>query len=240
MPLMKALKSVRQKNRKPQWRPAWIAIALGLTVTAIPARSECQSPSAAAGATSTTVYRCPEAQVPGMQNPVNPGPDKTTVVERGSADIPWFTPQPTRTADPLIPPQPKAPAETKPEDKEVVVEIEPVPLEKPQAAPAKTKTETAGPEAKPETAKPKTAKAKRAKVKLGKAKHAKARLAHQKRTKTKPAIAETKAKTRTAKAEAEAEPEQVKTEPAKADDKVITWTRKDMPLGSRVKNWLGF
>ena len=52
-------------------------------------------------------------------------------------------------------------------------------------------------------------------------------------------VSQDKRKSRTAKAEPA--PEQIKTEPAKSsDDQVITWTKKDMSVGSRLKNWLGF
>jgi hypothetical protein len=266
-------------------RPALVAvIACGVMAAAIPARSECQSPSAASGATTTTVYRCPDEDATGMQSPIVVDPGKTTEVERGSADDPWFEPKPTKTTDPIqtsntpldkkedaaeAPPasvQPASPAaakaETNPPDAPAVTggkaartettaatKEEPVPADaqgttddEPAQATEKAEASPADPPAaevtKKKAVKPKqvekekTVKAKPAKKKLAKVKRSKAKLANKtKLAKAKPAKA--------TPVEAKAAPDPAKTEPAK-DDKVVVWTKKDMGLGSRVKNWLGF
>ncbi|MGE4251125.1 MAG: hypothetical protein AB7F09_17190 [Parvibaculaceae bacterium] len=249
MPLADVVKPMRQE--KPRWLepPFWVVLTLAILAGVIPARSECLSPSATAGATTTTVYRCPDGDASTGQHPAIVEPGKTTTVERGSADIPWFEPKPTTTADPIV--APKAPAAGKKED---VVKVEPKPEAAPEPTPAKKDVvkveplpeEAAAPEAaKPEAVKPTAtkAKAKATKTRLTKAKRTKAKVA--KRTKAKSEerskgkLARNK-RTKTQAAKAEAKPEQVKTEPAKADDKVVTWTKKDMSIGNRIVNWLGF
>jgi hypothetical protein len=258
MPLAKAAKPVRQENQKPRWLSGWLVLTLATLGTAMPAWSECLSPSAEAGATTTTVYRCPEGNASAGQQPLIVEPGKTTTVERGSAEIPWFEPKPTKTTDPIA--MPKATPQKAEEDK---VKAEPVPAKsaEPTVIPppkAEAKAPVAEPEAaaadakatvdtEPTAAKPKAkaaeaklTKVKRTKVKLAKAKRSKAKLAKAKRTKPKLAQEKrTKAKTKTVKTQPTPE-QQVKTEPAKADDKVIVMTKKDVPLGGRIKNWLGF
>jgi outer membrane biosynthesis protein TonB len=213
---------MRQGSQSLRWLPALTTtVIVGVFGAIMPAQGECLSPSAEAGATATTVYRCPEGDAAGTQSPILVDPEKTTEVERGSADLPWFEPKPAKTGDPIE--TMKAPLGNE-EKKEDLVKISPPPAEvaKPEAADTPL---AAAPKAK--TAKPKPAMAKPAKVKLAKAKRTKSKLARKKQ-----------AKTKTAKAQASQQP--VKTEPAKADEKVIVWTKKDMPIGSRIKNWFGF
>lgn len=229
------------------WLPVVPIIAVAVVGTITPARSECLSPSSAAGATSTTVYRCSEDNAADAPSPLIIDPDKTTEVERGSADLPWFEPKPTKTEDPIktskSPPEKQAPLEKKEDVAKIAppaaeaVESQPVDKDVPPVEAVKTKEpETEPPKAEePETeppkiekAKPKPALAKPIKVKVAKAKRTKSKLARKKLAKTKTAKAQT--------------PQQqpVKTEPAKSDDKVVVWTRKDMSLGNRIVNWLGF
>ncbi|MGE0006871.1 MAG: hypothetical protein AB7S92_14910 [Parvibaculaceae bacterium] len=217
-----------------------MVLALGLFAGAAPGLSQCLSPSAA-GKTTTTVYRCPggtQEPRPVEQSPLIVDTGKTTTVDRGPADIPWFAPRTTRTANPIA--MPKASGEKKdaaaakaapkdaagaPPAKEEMVDLEPSSGE--ASEPGKTKPAAAKPEKK---TKKKLTKAKRGKakaVKKSKAKKARSKIAKAGRTKS-----------RTAKAGKTAE--EVKTEPAKSDDKVITMTKKDMSLGNRIVNWLGF
>ena len=313
MTLAEALMLVKREN----WRPLpWLAMAIALSGATLPAYGECVSPSAAAGATTTTIYRCPEGSSAGPQ-PTIVDPGNSTDVERGSADVPWFGPKPTRTADPLAAPnavsQPNPPedvAKTEPVpvtvDKPATSEAPPLaatPAEAPEKAPGAVEGNTAaasatpeippatkapaaaaevpaadkmpaatgGDEAAPKAAeaepadadvsepettsaeskpvkakatKAKHAKAKHKKLKLAKSKRAKAKLVEEKRGKAKAAKTtetetEAAATGKTAKtAKREPKSEQV-TEPAKGDDKIILMTRKNMPLGSRIKNWLG-
>jgi hypothetical protein len=264
-------------------RPALAAVIVcGVMAAAIPAHSECQSPSAASGATTTTVYRCPDEDTTGMQSPIVVDPGKTTEVERGSADEPWFEPKPTKTTDPIqtsntpldkkenaveAPPAPvqsakpaTTKAETNPPDAPAVTggkaaRTETTAVTKGEVAPADAQattedepaqatekaeadpTDTPAPAVKKKKAvkpqqveKAKTVKAKPAKKKLAKVKRSKTKLAKSKPAKATPEEAKT-AKTAT---------DPAKTEPAKDDDKVVVWTKKDMGIGSRIKNWLGF
>lgn len=290
MPLAKALKRMGTDKRMLRRSLACAVVVFGLFGTG-PARSECLSPSAEAGATTTTVYPCQEETASGQQPVIvdtgKADSGKSTVVERGSADIPWFEPKPTATADPIGLPKAASENEKKEEPaqpKEEIVKIEPVPMEAPEKAepeptdakvkakavePEATEAEPAPAEAKPartkvtkaKSTKTKMAKAKRTKVKLARTKRTKARLAQDKQTQTKTATAEPaepelkpakterakaklakvkRAKTKTVKTEpAEPKPEPAKTEPA-TDSNVIVMTKKDMSLGSRVKNWFGF
>ena len=127
MPLAEVSMPVRQENPKPFRLSFGVALALGLFAAAVPVRSECVSPSVEAGATTTTVYRCPEGDASAAQGPAIVEPGKTTTVERGSTDIPWFGPTPTKTSDPIA--MPKAPAGDKKED---VVKADPDPKTQPQ------------------------------------------------------------------------------------------------------------
>lgn len=218
------------------WLPVVPIIAVAVVGTIMPVRSECLSPSSAAGATSTTVYRCSDDNAAATPSPLIIDPDKTTEVERGSADLPWFEPKPTKTEDPIktskSPPEKQEPLEKK----EDVAKIAPPATEAVESqavdkvVPPEEAAKTEEPETEPpkiEKAKPKPAVAKPAKVKVAKAKRTKSKLARKKQ-----------AKTKTVKAQTAQQP--VKTEPAKSDDKVVVWTRKDMSLGSRIVNWLGF
>jgi hypothetical protein len=258
MPLAKALKRMGTEELKLRGSLACAVVVFGL-FGAAPAWAECQSPSVDAGSTTTTVYPCREESATGGQQPIIVDTGKadsgnSSVVERGSADVPWFEPKPTTTADPIGLPKTASENEKKQEPvapKEEIVKIDPVPVEPPErteAEPTDAKakiTEQEATEAEPAPAKAKTTrkkvtKAKSTRTKVAKAKRTKVKLAKTKRTKAK--VAQDKpTKTKTVKAvPAEPKPEPAKTEPAKSDGKVIIMTKKDMSLGSRVKNWFGF
>lgn len=106
-------------------------VAFGLVGTMSPAHSECLSPSADSGATATTVYRCPDQQGSGApQQPAVNNLEKTTVVERGSADAPWFEPKPvdnsvSPAASPAQPVQTEQSTEEKPPQAEQKVVEQP-------------------------------------------------------------------------------------------------------------------
>jgi hypothetical protein len=236
------------------WRHALSAAsALVILAASHQAYGECVSPSAQAGATVTTVYRCPDVDPAQAKQPALRNTEKTTVVERGSADLPWFEPQtagnkvdaakppaakiiePAKIPAPMTGPAgaPDKPVETvnKP------VETVKLPIE-PTGAPDKPvetvkvpkKIETASAPEPEETAKVKkkgTAKKKFA----GRKRVKKARIATTKAPKVKVAKKTSDVKT------AEETP---KIESKPADEKTIVWTKKDMPLGSRIKTWLGF
>lgn len=184
-----SLRAMRQGSQKLRWLPVLTATAMvGVFGAVMPARSECLSPSAEAGATATTVYRCPDENAAGAQLPIVIDPEKTTEVERGSAKLPWFEPKPSEAEDPIE--TMKAPSGNKGamEKKEDVAKIPPPPAEvaKPEAA----DREALPAAAKAKTAKPKPAMAKPAKVKLAKAKRTKSKLAKKKQTKIKTAKAQ--------------------------------------------------
>lgn len=202
------------------------ALAIACLSMAQPAASECLSPSAEVGATATTVYRCPEAAEPSAQQPATAKQplapqEKSTVVERGSADVPWFEPpakqDPIKTAKtPQVTDEAVAPKTT-------AAKIKP-------AEPTKaTATEDEAAVAAPEPEQPKITKKAKAKKKViaTKRKIKKAKVATSKKPKAK-----TKAKT--------IEPTTAKIESKPPDEKTIVWTKKDMPIGSRIVNWLGF
>jgi hypothetical protein len=130
MTLAAALKLMKREN----WKPLpWLVMSLALFGAALPAHGECMSPSAAAGATTTTIYRCPEEGSSAGAQPALVDPGNSTEVERGSADVPWFGPKPTRTSDPLAAPQ----AVSEPKPAEGVAKTEPAPPVKTSAAPEK-------------------------------------------------------------------------------------------------------
>ncbi len=268
MPLAKALKRMGTEEPKLRGSLACAVVVFGL-FGAAPAWAECQSPSVDAGSTTTTVYPCREESATGGQQPIIVDTGKadsgnSSVVERGSADVPWFEPKPTTTADPIGLPKTASenekkqkPANEKKQEpaaaKEEIVKIEPVPVEPPEkteAEPTDAKakvtkqeaTEAEPAKAKATTTRKKVTKAKSTKTRVAKAKRTKVKLAKTKRTKA--VVAQdkpTKTKIKAVKAEpAEPRPEPAKTEPARGDDKVIVMTKKDMPLGSRIKNWFGF
>ena len=237
-----------KRRQKLRWLPWAAAIMIGGFGAVMPARSDCLSPSVEAGATTTTVYPCTEGDAAGKQPLIVIDPKKTTEVERGSANLPWFEPKPTKTEDPIATSK-ALPGKAAPSGKkEDVARTSPpaAKTDKPEAAAKEQppvaeiappaietdKSEAVDTEAPPVAA----AKLKKAKPKPAMAKPAKVKLAKTKRTKSK--LAKRKATTKTAKAQKPQQP--VKTEPAKADEKVVVWTRKDMSLGSRVVNWLGF
>jgi ribonuclease E len=270
--LGKATEQPRRDDHKTRWPFAWAAVAFALVAAAMPARSECLSPSEAAGATTTTVYRCSEEDPSARKSPIIVEPDKSTVVERGSTTVPWFEPKPTQTSDPIgtavtaspekqaappeqpekilaVPPKTEAgpeqaekklavpeKKEAQPEPKEEVVNIEPVPdmaAEEPKAEATPEEPKATKAEPKKKAAQTKTTKPKRKVVK----KRSKTKLA--KTTPSKPKVAQTK-RTKPKAVKPEPTAQQIKTEPAKSDNKVILMTKKDMTLGKRIKNWLGF
>jgi hypothetical protein len=231
------------------------------------AYGECVSPSAQAGARVTTVYRCPDVDPAQAKQPALRSTEKTTVVERGSADLPWFEPQtagnkvdadklpaakviePAKIPAPMIAPAsvPDKPVETvkvprkveptSAPDQPVETVKEPTKVE-PTSAPDKPvetakvpkKIETASapePEETPKVKKKATAKKKFA----GKKRVKKARIAKTKAPKV-------EAAKKTSNVKTAEEPAKIESKPA--DEKTIVWTKKDMPLGSRIKTWLGF
>ena len=211
------------------------ALAIACLSMAQPAASECLSPSTEAGATATTVYRCPEASEPSAQPPAAAKQplateDKSTVVERGSADVPWFEPpakqDPIKTAqDPIKTVKP--PQETEeavaPKTETKAATIKPAAIK-----PAKVDaTEDEAAVAAPEPEQPKITKKATAKKKViaKKRKIKKTKIARSKKPKTKTDTVE---------------PTTAKIESKPPDEKTIVWTKKDMPLGSRIVNWLGF
>lgn len=203
---------MKLNGQAKQWLLPSLAALLALLGAAQAAQGGCLSPSSASGNSATTVYRCLEQQgTTARQDPLAI-PDKTTVVERGSADVPWFTRKAAAEVMRPIGPVPQARSEEPPE-----------PL--PQAQPAQVEKIA---EAKPDkpVLQKKPQRKKLVKLKPGKAKATKALAA-----KTKPVKkAATKPERQAAKA---------KTEPGKPDDNTVVWTRKDMPLGNRIVNWLG-
>lgn len=182
-----------------------MATICGFLGAAHTAQSECLSPSSASGDSVTTVYRCLEQQsTTTRQNPIA-SPPKTTVVERGPASVPWFTPKPAgntaETAAPLPPAQVAEPSESLPQAQatKAIEVVEDKPDKKP------------------------VAQKKPARKKLVKLKPTKTKTTKALTVKTKPIKKTTKAKV------ASEEP----------SDSTIVWTRKDMPLGNRIVNWLG-
>jgi hypothetical protein len=204
------------------------ALAIACLAMVHPAASECLSPSAEAGATATTVYRCPEQTEPGAQQPTTAKQplateEKATVVERGSADVPWFEPPPKQ--DPIT--TAKTPQETDeavaPKTKTEAATIKPATIKPAKAAATEDEAAVAAPEPEqPKTTKKATAKKK---VTAKKRKIKKTKVAASKKS---------KAKTKTVV------PTTAKIESKPPDEKTIVWTKKDMPIGSRIVNWLGF
>src|SRR5262245_31373932 len=127
MPLAEVLKLVKRKNGTSL---PWLAISLALIGAAFPAHSECLSPSDAAEATTTTVYRCPEDDPAAGLRPTIVDQGKSTVVEHGAADLPWFEPKPTQTADPLAPPR----TVSEPKQQQDTVKTDPVSMKVPATA----------------------------------------------------------------------------------------------------------
>lgn len=203
------------KHGKPAWRLPLCsaAVAFGFLVGMLSsAHSDCLSPSAVSGTTATTVYRCQEQQR--KADPLIASPSRTTVVERGSADTPWFDQKPAEKADPS-----EVPAS------------QPTQL-KQEAAAFPTQVEQEA-EAKPAPTNPK-AKVKKSERKLP----AKTKPARKKLVKMKPAKMKS-AKALKAKAKPTETPSSGNAAPKNPDDNVVVWTRKDMPLGNRIGSWLG-
>lgn len=169
------------------------------------AQSECLSPSSDSGDTATTVYRCLEQQsTTTRQDPITSA-NKTTVVERGPASVPWFAPKPAGNPAETAKPPPQA---------QVAVPTEPTPQV--QAEKPKETVEN-------ERDKKPVAQKKPARKKLVKLKPAK--------TKTTKAL--------TAKTKPPKKANEAKVASDKPDENTVVWTRKDMPLGNRIVNWLG-
>lgn len=203
----------------PNWgRPLLAAFALAILAVFHPAHGECLSPSTPAGATTTTVYRCPELDPSAGKQPALGTTGKTTVVERGSADVPWFEPQSAgNKVDAAKMPAAKIEATSAPDKKIETVKAP----EKIEAASAPEPEEITKVKKKA-TAKKKIASKKRVK---------KVKVARAKTTKIKGATKPAKVKT----------PEETpKIESTPPDEKTIVWTKKDVPLGGRIVNWLGF
>ena len=257
---------------RPDWRHALlVASALVILAASHQAHGECVSPSAQAGATSTTVYRCPDADPEQAKQPALGTTEKTTVVERGSANLPWFEPKTTgnkgdadklpaaKIIEPASAPgkpvetankpvetvtvpkkvepgsAPDKPVETVNKPVEAVtvpkkVEAASAPDEPLETVKVPKKIETASAPKPEETAKVRK-KATPKKKFAGKKRVKKARIAKTKLPKVKAAKKTSNVKT------AEETP---KIESKPVDDKTIVWTKKDMPLGSRIKTWLGF
>lgn len=207
-----------------------IVVVFGLLGALEPAHSECLSPSAASGTTATTVFRCadqpetarqeqPAVNTEKKQPAVNT--EKTTVVQRGPADVPWFDPKtPENSTEPVKAPRGQA---AKVEEK-----IEEKPEEKPSA------TQNTVKESIEETPKKKLSATKNTiRKKVVKLKPARTKTTKALKTRTKPEL-----KTK-AKPEKKISTAKTKVAPEKPDDNTVVWTRKDMPIGNRIVNWLG-
>lgn len=203
--------------------PSPIVLVFGLLSALEPAYGECLSPSTASGTTATTVFRCADQPETARQkqpavNTEKKQPavitEKTTVVERGPADVPWFDPKtPGNSAEPVkAPPGQAAAVEEKPEEKP----------ETKLAAPQNTVGEKKLAE-KPK--KKRSATKNTVRKKIVKLKPARSKTTKALKTKAKPEKKISKAKTVVA--------------PEKPDDNTVVWTRKDVPIGGRIVNWLG-
>ena len=201
-------------HEKPaNWgRASFAAFALLFLAANQPAQGECLSPSTPAGATVTTVYRCPEIDPSAAKQPSLASPEKTTVVERGSSDVPWFEPKPEEARTEAA----KQEIETiKAPEKEI--EAVKAPEKKIKTADAPETDEAVQVRKKTVTKKKLAGKKQVKKIKVARSKKTK-----ENPTKVKPAT------------------ETAKIESVPPDEKTIVWTKKDMPLGSRIVNWLGF
>jgi hypothetical protein len=233
-----------EHEARPDWGRALLAaFALVILAAFQPAHGECLSPSMPAGATATTVYRCPEPDPSAAKQPALGTTEKTTEVERGSADVPWFEPPPGgNKVDAAKMPPAKIEPPSMP-DKKIETVRAPAAIE-PPSVPDK-KMETVKPPEKIEAAKApepeeitKIEKKAPAKKKVaGKKRVKKIKVARSKTKKVKAATRPAKVKT-PAKVTAAEETPKIESKPP--DEKTIVWTKKDMTLGSRVKNWLGF
>lgn len=187
--------------------PSSVVVVFGLLGALEPAHSECLSPSAASGTAATTVFRCADQPVTARQEQPAVNTEKTTVVERGPADVPWFIPKAMENStEPVKAPQVQAPQVQVPEIQAPQVE------EKIEVKPEKKLSATK------KTIRKKLVKLKPAKTKTTKALTAKA----------KPEKRMSKAKAKVAPAK-----------PEKPGENTVVWTKKDMPVGNRIVNWLG-
>jgi hypothetical protein len=215
------------------------AFSLVILAAFHPAHGECLSPSTPAGATATTVYRCPELDPSAAKQPALGNAEKTTEVERGSADVPWFEPEPAdKKVDAAKMPAAKIEPAKAPDAKSGVVKAPDAKIGTIKAPDEEIGTVKA-PDEKIETAK---APEPEEITKVKKKATANKKLASKKRVKK---IKVTRAKTKKVKvatkpAKVETAEETPKIESKPPDEKTIVWTKKDMSLGSRVKTWLGF
>lgn len=205
-----------------QFWPSPIVVVFGLLGALEPAHSACLSPSAASGTTATTVFRCADQSETARQKQPAVNTEKTTVVERGPADVPWFDPNTTENStEPVKAPLGQAAT--------VEEKIEEKPERKLSA------TQDTGEEKIEETPEKKLSATKKTiRKKIVKLKPARTKTTKALKTKAKPEL-KTKAKPekRMSKAKTEVASE-------KPGDNTVVWTKKDMPIGNRIVNWLGF
>jgi len=211
------------------------------------------SPSTESGIATTTVYRCPENQaVVAPKQPLLVPLDKTTVVERGSADVPWFEPKraeiqvepiaaavphsrPSHIVKPIAAAAPPAQPERQPESTAAAV---PPPQPDREAVPVAA----AAPPPRVELLDQKIENKPLAKSKT---KPVLKKVVKAKPAKTPPLKAPAKTKTpKATAAKAKSKPESTASESKitslKPDENTVVWTQEDMPLGTRIVNWLGF
>ena len=235
------------------------AFSLVILAAFHPAHGECLSPSTPAGATATTVYRCPELDPSAAKQPALGNAEKTTEVERGSADVPWFEPEPAdkkvdaakmpaAKIEPAKAPDAKSGVVKAPDAKIGTIKAPDTKIGTIKAPDAKIGTITAPDEeigtVKAPDEKIETAKAPEPEeiTKVKKKATANKKLASKKRVKkvkvTRAKTKKVKVATKPAKVETAEETPKIESKPP--DEKTIVWTKKDMSLGSRVKTWLGF
>lgn len=245
-------------DSKPARQVLLLAAAALLSLGATEAQAECLSPSATPGDKATTIYRCPD-QPGATKGPLQPTalPDRTTVVERGSAETPWFAPKPPENSDETAKPgesatvqaEPvKEPEETTAPAASSAAQVEPskgpdgqaVPAAEPaepaevaaeplKEAPAQTANVEENTEAKPEK------KVSARKKKAVRKKFVKLKPAQTNSTKALAAKATPDRKATKAKPASSAE----SAAPKGTDSNTVIWTRQDVSLGRRLGNWLG-
>lgn len=232
-------------------RPArhlWLSSAVvgfGLFGLIPTAHSECVSPSTESGVAATTVYRCPENQgVVAPKQPLLAPPDKTTVVERGSANVPWFEP---KRAESQVEPIAAAVPPSQPSHT-----VKPIAAAAPPAQPERQTeptTAAAAPSRPDRQAVPIAAAAPPPQIEILDQKienrplaKSKTKQVRKKVVKAKPAktpLPKVSAKTKT-KSKPDSTASESKITSLKPDENTVVWTQEDMPLGSRIVNWLGF
>lgn len=208
-----------------------MALGLGLIGSIPVALSQCVSPSTESGVAATTVYRCPDKQdAAAPKQPLIASPEKTTVVERGPAQIPWFEPKRLERlveAMAAVVPAPPLNPQTG-ETRRVEASRE---AEEGQQSDERQLTDEKKIETKP-VLKAKGKATAKAKTKTT-AKPVRKKLAQPTSPKTKTA------KATPAKAGPDTKTPDGKNKTGNTDDNTVVWTREDMPLGSRIVNWLG-